>query len=143
MAPSPMELLEEAQGQSLAQILQSSIGGAMLALALMAISTVQSIFEVLTQPLDALGIELGNLVEALLGGPIDIIGQGAASAVASLEPGGMFYVGPLTFPLAVVTALSGGYVLAKYLELEITSDTIPFSFTDIPFIGVDEDDEGQ
>jgi hypothetical protein len=141
--PSPSELIEYSTDQSLISILTAGIGGFIASLWVGGINIVQTGVSIITNPGDALATVAASLVDALIGLPVDIAEAGAASAVQSLSPGGMFYIGPLTWPIAVATALSGLMVLAWYLSQNATSDALPGTFTDLPLVGTDEEGEGE
>ena len=102
-----------------------------------AANAVEAISNVFIDPLAAFADGLGGIVTALLGdGAADIIRAGAEASQTDIS---VFGIGG--FPVALGVALSGAFVLSWYLSRQDTSDTIPFSFTDIPFIGVEEDPE--
>lgn len=94
-------------------------------------------------PLSRMGELLAGVLDAFIGGAATIIGQGAVTTAQSLAPGSLFAAGPLAFAEAIAAAGLGLLVMAWILGRGPTSDTIPFSFTDIPFLGVDEEDEDE
>ncbi|TKX78434.1 hypothetical protein EXE53_21165 [Halorubrum sp. SD626R] len=102
-----------------------------------AANAVEAISNVFISPLGAFSDNLAAIVTALLGdGAAGIIEAGAEASQADVS---VFGIGG--FPVALGVALSGAFILSWYLSRQDTSDTIPFSFTDIPFIGVEEDPE--
>ena len=103
---------------------------------------ITSLFGLITQPLDVLGIEVGNFLGALVGGAADIVTQGAVTTQQTIAPGQPWAVGPLTFALSVVGTGAGWYVFARILAADITSDLLPFTGTDIPGVGANEESEG-
>lgn len=106
------------------------------------IDVVTSIFGLITQPLDVLGIEVGNFLGALVGGAADIVTQGAVTTQQAIAPGQTWAVGPLTFAFGVVAAAAGWYVFARVLAADATSDLLPFTGTDVPGVGANEESEG-
>ncbi|WP_254841141.1 hypothetical protein [Natronomonas marina] len=119
----------------------ASLTGAIVALGAAFIDFWTAVADVIIVPLSAMGELLAGVLQAFIGGGASIIGQGAATTVQSLVPGSIFALGPLTFAEGIAAAGAGILVMTWILSREVTSDTIPFSATDIPFLGVDEDDE--
>jgi len=101
-----------------------------------AANVVEAIFSLIGDPLLALGTGIGGILDSITGGASEIINAGAAASATDVSIFGLF-----GFPLGLGIALGGGLVLAWYLGREVTSDTIPFTFTDLPLVGVDEDNE--
>jgi hypothetical protein len=77
------------------------------------------------------GVE--SIVVSFLGGSAEIIGAGADASAGDVS---VFGIG--AFPIGLLIVFVGAFVLANYLEREETSDLLPFTFTDIPFFGVEE-----
>ena len=103
---------------------------------------VTSISGLITQPIDALADGVANFLGALVGGAGDIVTQGAVTAQQTIAPGQSWAVGPLTFALGIVGAGAGWYVFARILAADQTSDLLPFTGTDIPGAGANEESEG-
>jgi|GEM_PF-7084032 len=102
-----------------------------------AANAVEAISNVVIAPLGEFSDGLVDVVESLLGdGAADIIESGAEASATEISVFGI-----ASFPASLGIAFAGGLVLAWYLSREDTSDTIPFSFTDLPFLGVEEDPE--
>ena len=93
-------------------------------------------FGVLIDPLTAFASALVDIVDQIIGGPADIVGAGVEATSGDISVLGLF-----AFPGSLAIALAGGFVVALFLSADITSDTLPFSFTDLPGLGVDEDEE--
>lgn len=106
------------------------------------IDVVTSIFGLLVQPIDVLGLEVGNFLGALVGGAADIVTQGAVTTQQAIAPGQPWAVGPLTFAFGIVSAAAGWYVFARVLAADATSDLLPFTGTDVPGVGANEESEG-
>lgn len=100
---------------------------------------ISAIFGVFINPLDAFGDSLGNLVGSLIGGPATILDTAAQVTAQSFQSGPWAQWGPLTWSVGVASILAGAYLVTLYLKEEETSDWLPYSFTDLPFLGSDED----
>lgn len=131
----------ESNWNSIGGVVGGGIMGVILAMTALGIDYLQAIATVLTAPLRALGVNLGALVGSYVGGAAGIIRTGAETTQQALLPGQVWAVGPLTFAFSILAAVGGLFVMAWVLSLSPTSDLIPFSFTDIPGLGVDEDEE--
>ncbi|TKX82044.1 hypothetical protein EXE53_00070 [Halorubrum sp. SD626R] len=102
-----------------------------------AANAVEAISNVFINPLGAFAGGLESIVRSLLGdGAAGIIEAGAEASQADIS---LFGIGG--FPVSLAVVFAGAFVLSWYLSRQDTSDTIPFSFTDIPFLGVEEDPE--
>jgi hypothetical protein len=102
-----------------------------------AANAVEATSNVIISPLGAFADGLGSIVTSLLGdGAAGIIEAGAEASQADVS---VFGIGG--FPVSLAVVFAGALVVSWYLSRQDTSDTIPFSFTDIPFIGVEEDPE--
>jgi len=106
------------------------------------IDVVTSIFGLLVQPIDVLGGEVANFLGALVGGAADIVTQGAVTTQQAIAPGQPWAIGPLTFAFGVVSVAAGWYVFARVLAADATSDLLPFTGTDVPGVGANEESEG-
>lgn len=102
-----------------------------------AANAVEAISDVVINPLGAFADGLVSLVEAILGdGAADVISAGAEATQADIS-----IFGIASLPVSFLIVLGTAFILANYLQNDETSDLIPFSFTDIPFIGVQETPE--
>lgn len=119
----------------------AGMSGAVLAIASLFINFWTALGNVIIVPLNAIGPLLARIQEAFLGGLAGIIGQGAASSIVSLQPGSIWTIGPLGFPSAIAVGGAGLLVMAYIIRLPMTSDFLIGSFTDLPVIGSDEEDE--
>lgn len=91
------------------------------------------VWQTVTNPLDALGDGIGNIVSSTLGGSASIITTGAGNTESALSES-LF-----AFPIALIIVLGVAWIVAKWAQREATSDTfLPFSATDIPIIGTTE-----
>lgn len=102
-----------------------------------AANVVEAISSVVIDPTFALGSGVGAVLGSILDGASEVVSAGAAASATDISVFGLF-----GFPAGLGIALGGGLVLAWYLGRDETSDTIPFTFTDLPFVGVNEDEEG-
>jgi hypothetical protein len=101
---------------------------------------VQAIFNVPISMLTALADAFGGLIQAIFGGSANIINAGAMESTRSLTQGIWAQFGPFTFTVAVAVVLLTAYMVTMYAKEEETGDLpIPYSTTDIPLIGSDED----
>lgn len=143
MAPTAESLLDRASntlkgGGTLGDVAAEGIGGFVLAVATGFISGFLTLADLFIKPMNALigGIQGG--IEAIFSWTMIVL-SGAEASAASVAPGATFDIGPFTFALALVAVLLGGWVIARYLIEEETSDLIPFSFIDFPFVGQEEE----
>lgn len=90
--------------------------------------------DVVILPLRALAEGAAGVLDGLLGGGGDIIDAGAQASAAGTDVFGI-----LAYPIGIAIVLGGAYLLAAYLSEEETSDLLPFTFTDIPGLGTEED----
>jgi hypothetical protein len=137
---TPSETIDRASAMTLVGVILSGIGGIIYGLGVSFVELIYATFGVLTIPLEALGISLGDWVDALFAGPARFLGASYQSAIASIQPGGAFYIGPFTPLLATVSILGVLSLIAWYLAREFTGDTIPGLSTDILGLGADEND---
>ncbi|QZX98726.1 hypothetical protein [Halobaculum rubrum] len=136
MATEPLTLLEKARGRSLTGIAKQGIGGWLLALSTSAILGVQAIVKVLLVPVDLFVNITGAVGEALILSPLGVViagSEASAQSVAEFEFLGL--------PLGTVLVLSSFAVVSLYLRQPWSSDFIPGTFTDIPFLGTEEEGE--
>lgn len=141
-ASSPSGLIGRARSYpTLGALLFGGIGGVLLAGFEQVIAFILAVAGFIITPLTTFTQQLGEVIIAFVGGGADIILAGVGTSVASLAPGGNFALGPFTFAGAIGSAALGLGVMAFILSLSPTSDLIPFSFTDVPFLGIDEDEE--
>jgi len=106
------------------------------------IDTIQAIFNLFVLPIDELGAQVANFLGALVGGAADIVTQGAVTTQQAIAPGQPWAVGPLTFAFGIVSVAAGWYVFARILAADQTSDLLPFTGTDVPGVGANEESEG-
>lgn len=140
---SGLDVIAEASSRwnSIGGTVQAGIMGAVFGVFAMFIDFWRAVADTIIVPLSAMGDLLAGVLEAFIGGGASIIGQGATTTIQSLAPGSIWSAGPLTFAEGIAAAGLGILVMTWILSREVTSDTIPFSATDVPFLGVDEDDE--
>lgn len=120
---------------------EAGVGGVVITIftgLALGIDTIRRLF---TDPLIALIDGSSAFVFELVGGAAEIVEQGVQTTVESIAPGATWAVGPLTYAVSIIVVGVGLYVLAKILEQRATSDLIPFTFTDWPIIGADEEGE--
>jgi hypothetical protein len=127
---------------SIGQVLVAGFMGVILAWASQGINAIVALTNIFITPVSRLGANLGQIVDAFVGGGARIIAQGVETAVLSTVPGAAWAIGPLTFATNIIAAGAGLFAMAWLLSQAPTSNLIPFSFTDFPLIGVDEEEEG-
>lgn len=128
---------------TISNALVSGVGGVISSFFLGMASIVAAIALMIYGPLNAMANGIADFMTGLVGGAADIIEQGVETTVTSIAPGATWAIGPLTFGLSILAMGAGLWALAWILGRAETSDTIPFTFTDIPFVGVDEEEEGE
>lgn len=106
-----------------------------------AANAVEAISNVVISPVGAFAEGVVSVVESLFGtGPASgISGIIEAGADATATDIGIFGIGG--FPISLGIIFAGGFIIAWYLQRDETSDLIPFTFTDIPFVGTEEQGE--
>lgn len=140
MATDPMDLIDEAaDAGTLENLLQRGIGGTMLAFSVVVIDIIVTAGQVVVQPMSALAGALAVNVDAMFGGPAEVILAGVEATAASIL--GPFNLGPLSLALAVASVLAAFWVIAVYRDEEDTGNLIPGLPFDVPFIGEQEEDE--
>lgn len=141
MARDPMEIINRAsEFDSLGGLIGSGIGGIILAAVIIVINLGQTIADVVIIPLQSLAVNVARVVTSFVGGGARIISAGVTSTVNSITVG-FFNLGPFTFGESVLIVGSGIFAMSVLLQLSPTSNILPFTFTDVPFIGIDEDEE--
>lgn len=105
-----------------------------------AAEAVSALMDMFIVPVNSLIDGLGQLILAMIGGAASIIGAGAEASAEAFLFGIWSALGPAAYPAAYISVLSGAYILVRYTMLDETSDLIPFSMTDFPFIGADEEE---
>ena len=139
--PDADSLLDRASGRGLGSLARQGVGGWFLALSASFITGTQAVFDVLIIPIQAFTDAIGRLIEAIFGSPADIVIAGADASADSIGPGGEWAIGPFSFAIGVGSVLLAGLLIARYLQEDETSDLLPFTFSDFPGVGVEEDEE--
>lgn len=101
-----------------------------------AANAVEAISRVFIDPVVAFAGGTGSVVNALFGGSASVIDAGAAATVSDVD-----VFGVLGFPVGLGIVAVSGFLLVQYLQQPNTGDLIPLSFTDIPFVGVEEESD--
>ena len=136
--PSPFAFMDRASGSSLATILSSGLGGLFLGAFFGITNLVTTLFRAFVDPLVAFINATVLNIDAIFGGPARFLAASFQSAIASIQPGGMFYVGPFTPILVLLIILAMFYIVTQYLQEESTSDLLPGFVTDLPLLGSEE-----
>lgn len=143
--PSPNAVLTGTIGYlqadgTLGTLLQGAIFGTLVSVFTGGVNLIQSIFNLVVSPIDATTEATIATIDATVIEPLGIIIVGAQTSAASVES----QFGVFAFLVGLVIVLGGFLVIVQFLQEDETPDTfvVP-GFPDIPFIGVEEEnDEG-
>jgi len=130
---------EYSEDGSIGGAFRSAAGGILAALGIAVIAFIDVWQSLFTDPISAIIDGSVGVLNGLIGGTARILIQGATTAVQSLAPGATWAIGPLTFLMAIVLMGAAMYIFAQILQVPATSDMIPFSSTDVPFLGAEEE----
>jgi len=119
---------------------RAAIGGIIAALGIAAVALVDAVQALFTEPLASVAEGSAGVLNGLIGGAADILNQGAATAVQSIAPGASWAIGPLTYLLGIGVMGAAMYLFAQILQVPATSDLLPFTATDVPGAGAEEED---
>lgn len=97
----------------------------------------------ITDPLQAIIDGVTAFFDVLIGGSADLIRAGVETSIASVAPGQAWAIGPATFALTVGAWGLALYAFTQVMDLEATSNIIPFTMTDVPIIGSDESEDDE
>lgn len=126
-----------ASGGKPATVLLASVFGVVVSIAQGGINVLQSIFNLIAQPLDAGGVAIATAFEATIVEPLQVLISGAGVSADSLDTFGF-----IALPVGVALLLGSYWLIVQYLEEDETSDTVVVpGFPDLPFFGVEEEDE--
>jgi len=142
---NPVDQVEEFNKNypdGLSSAIKAGFGGIITTIAIGIALVVDTARQLITEPLLSLISNVGNVFNAMVGGGADIIRQGVQTSIQSIAPGAEWAVGPLTYLVGIAVMAGGMYIFAQVMEMEATSNLIPFSVTDLPIIGAREEDEG-
>lgn len=143
-AGNAMKLFNTVQGLSIREVIRGGFSMTIFAIFGSIATGIVEVSQLFTQPVDALGSALVEVVNAFLVRPLAILIQGATTSVVSISPGGAFDLGPFTWWLALLIFIGGAYGVSRYLEEEDSSNVIPGAPFDIPlppFRDEDADDD--
>lgn len=127
-------------GGTLGTLLQGAIFGTFVSVFTEGVNLIQSIGNLIVSPIDATAEATIATIDATIIEPLGIVSTTAeASATGIASQFGVF-----AFLVGLAVLLAGYWMITQFLVQDETSDTfvVP-GFPDIPFIGVDEEnDEG-
>jgi hypothetical protein len=107
----------------------------LLAFFLQLANVLEEIFNLFIVPIGALIDGIGRFLGSLFSGISQVIGAGAAGTAQNVQ---QWFV--LSLPVAVAVVILVAMIFAWYTDQDLTSDLIPFTSTDVPFVGNDEED---
>lgn len=126
----PWDLIEEADGRKLGATVIAVVISYVLAIGQGVNSMINTAFDLFVDPLGAVIDGATGFVNELWGGWQDILRQGAKTAVASIEPGATWAVGPFTQALSLISVVVSLYILAKVMASPFTSNLVPGTLVD-------------
>jgi hypothetical protein len=125
-------------GGNLGTLLQGAIFGTLVSVFTGGIDIIQSIVGLVTAPINAAGEATIATIDATLIEPLGIVESGAEASASSIAS----QFGPFAFLVGLAILLAGFWLITQFLEEDETSNTfIVPGFPDLPFIGVEEEDE--
>ncbi|OYR59940.1 hypothetical protein [Halorubrum ezzemoulense] len=143
--PSPNAVLTGTIGYlnadgTLGTLLQGAIFGTLVSVFTGGVNLIQSIVGLITAPIDATGEATIATIEATVIEPLGIVTASAQASATSI--GDQF--GVFAFIVGLAILLGGFLLVIQFLQEDETSDTfIVPGFPDLPYVGVDEEnDEG-
>jgi hypothetical protein len=101
-------------------------------------NAVEAFSRILIDPAVAFASGVQSIVFSLLGGPDSTGISGVIEAGSSATAGDINVFGFFALPVSLVIVFGSGAIIALYLRRQSTADLIPFTFTDIPLLGVEE-----
>lgn len=111
-----MDIIEDSEddidNMSTTEIIRARIVAVASAIFLVIISAILALGEVAMAPVQALVGGLADVIDATFGESLEIIAAGAQNASTALTEGATAELGVATYPLAIVTVISGLYVLS-------------------------------
>jgi hypothetical protein len=137
-------------GWDLGKFLKTGVGLTIVGMFVGIQNLVNSIINLVTNPLDSAGESVATLFSGIVGAPAAILEGTAGTTAAEISATFTGFLGPLAFPVGVASVMAGLYLVSIYLEERNTSDIFPGLFTDIdtpewvPFLpdpGVQEEGE--
>lgn len=141
--PSPNAVLTGTIGYlqadgTLGTLLQGAIFGTLVSVFTGGVNLIQSIVGLVTAPIDGLGDATIATIDATIIEPLGIVSAGADASATSIAS----QFGPFAFLVGLFVLLAGYWGVTQFLEEDETSDTfIVPGFPDIPFVGVEEENE--
>jgi len=127
--------VEDIRGSNLSSTIEKLLLLPILAFFLQLANALEAIFNVFIVPISALIDGIAQFIGSLFGGISQVIGAGAAGTAQNVQ---QWFV--LSLPVAVGVVILVAMIFAWYTDQDYTSDLIPFTSTDVPFVGNDEED---
>lgn len=129
----PVATVRNSDGDIVAAI-EGGIAGTMVVIFASIATGIESVFSVFTEPLYALAAELASLIAAYI--PDELMTAAVQSSASAVDQFGVW-----AYPIGMIVMAVGLLILSGLLSMEITSNLVPFSTTDWPIIGADEEEE--
>jgi hypothetical protein len=140
---SALTLWTTVQSMSIKEVVRNGIGMTIFAIFGSIATGIVEIGQLFTQPVDALGAALVEVVNAFLIRPLGILVQGAQTSIASIMPGAPFDLGPFTWWLALAVFLVGAWAVGRFLTEEETSNVLPGAPFDLSIPGFREEEDSR
>lgn len=130
---NPLETIRESDGK-----IQAAVAGGIAGLITLIFQGVgegvNAIVTLFVQPLFDLAGELGALIAAYI--PNELL-----SAAVEISANSLAVFGPLAYPVGIIIMAIGLFVLSRLLAAPWSSNLVPFSTTDWPIVGTEEEEE--
>lgn len=129
-------------GGSVATLLSSSILGLVVSPFVGAIDIINAIVGFFTTPFEEVADAVATLSSAFFEEPGQLISRGFEISASTLSTYfGDTFAGLFAGPIGIGLVMLSLYLIIQYLEVPETGDTLPAVPIDVPFLGVEEDDE--
>lgn len=126
-------------GGSATRVLTASMVGLITSPVVATVDIIDGVGTFISDPFESAGSGVGDLFEAFMTAPADLVKAGSRISESSLEAAfGDTIAGTLALPFTFLLAFGALFALALYLNENETSNTLP-GLPDIPFFGREEE----